>query len=498
MNILNEPDLKMPHTADIGGEEDTKQMARTVISAFDGMLQAEKELGVVGPLINFTATFSYAVCSNCGKFAGKPALGQIWRLHDAMHHPEEYGYSPQNNITAAYEARFVHSFNTQNPATDLQHQFLDDYYATFPSTPVYIGEYHRVPGNQTEDLDTILGLAEQSPLFLGISFFEYQVAYWKTGSEMDFGMFGLGDFVLAEMPYFSKTYSIYCLAPMDSPASGMSMPDAVAKVFGGSPVDTTHLCQVNPLAVPLTQEGFETVAAQKSDSQMVRFIENTIHHMGGTVSSDGLSSLATLATAYATSGSSESNGGFAQLAGFLGGKPAKPAWVSFDDKAECVANRNVGPTVIGAAIGWTCSRATTFSCGDVPSYCSNNTYRIADFVFSRYYKELGASANPLTDCDFGGAAMFASSKLYDTWTGSAQCVSGGTTFTTTKRASTSTYTGSSSTVTTTTATTTTFTGSSTRTAKVSMNKDFLTSSATGACLLHIGVFLGLALLMLTH
>lgn len=29
-------------------------------------------------------------------------------------------------------------------------------------------------------------------LFLGISFFQYQVAYWKGGTEMDFGIFGLG------------------------------------------------------------------------------------------------------------------------------------------------------------------------------------------------------------------------------------------------------------------------------------------------------------------
>mmetsp|Transcript_67970 Transcript_67970/g.195108 ORF Transcript_67970/g.195108 Transcript_67970/m.195108 type:complete len:316 (-) Transcript_67970:116-1063(-) len=313
---------------------------------------------------------------------------------------------------------------------------------------------------------------------------------------MNFGMFGLGSFVLAEMPYFSKTYSIYCLAPEASPMSGMSMPDAVSKTYGGAPVDTTHLCQANPLAVPLNQEGFETVAAQKGEQRMASFIERTINHMGGTVSPDAQQNLFSLAAEYLDASPDD---GFATLAGYLGGKPA---WASFDAAAECVANRNVGPTIIGAAIGWTCSRATTFRCGDVPSYCSNNTYRIADFVFSRYYKELGASANPLTDCDFSGAAMFASSKLYDTWTGSAQCVSGGTTFTTTKRASTSTYTGSSSTVTTTTATTTTFTGSSTSAVgnadiEVSTSKDFLTSSATGACLLHIRVFIGVALLMLT-
>mmetsp|Transcript_67971 Transcript_67971/g.195114 ORF Transcript_67971/g.195114 Transcript_67971/m.195114 type:complete len:324 (-) Transcript_67971:41-1012(-) len=266
---------------------------------------------------------------------------------------------------------------------------------------------------------------------------------------MNFGMFGLGSFVLAEMPYFSKTYSIYCLAPEASPMSGMSMPDAVSKTYGGAPVDTTHLCQANPLAVPLNQEGFETVAAQKGEQRMASFIERTINHMGGTVSPDAQQNLFSLAAEYLDASPDD---GFATLAGYLGGKPA---WASFDAAAECVANRNVGPTIIGAAIGWTCSRATTFRCGDVPSYCSNNTYRIADFVFSRYYKELGAAANPIIDCDFGGAAFFASTKIYDTWTGSSQCVAGGTTFTTTRGASTSTWMAPSR-----TATTSTFTGTS--------------------------------------
>merc|ERR1719210_2165847 len=219
MNIINEPDLKMPASATTGGIAEVMQMCRSIISSFDAMLDAEEDAGVIGPLINFTATFSYAMCFGCEWFSGHPALGQIAQLDDAMRNPAKYGYSPKNNITAAYAARFTHSFNTQNPATDIQHQFLDDYAAFFPTTPVYIGEYHRIAGNQTEDLETILELAERNPLFLGISFFEYQVAYWKTGSEMDFGMFGLGDYKIASMQYFSKTYDVWCVVPQESPAS---------------------------------------------------------------------------------------------------------------------------------------------------------------------------------------------------------------------------------------------------------------------------------------
>jgi len=421
MNILNEPDLKMPSSATNGGPEGPKQMARSLISAFDAMLEAEKEAGVTGPLINFTATFSYAICAACGGFSGKPALGQMWVLDDAMHNPEKYGYTPINDISAAYEARFIHSFNTQNPATDLQHQFLDDYSAHFPTTPVYIGEYHRVHANQTEDLDMILSLAEVNPLFFGISFFQYQVAYWKMGSEQDFGMLGLGDFEVASMPYFGQTFSIYCLAPQDSPLSGMSMPNAVAAVYGGSAIDTSTLCLANPEGVALDESGYLTVLSQNSSSQMSLFVERVVNHMGATVPKSRSKQLNDLAESIVDGSVSKgSNYSMAELATYLG---SKPDWVEFDSQAKCVANRNVAPHVIGSAIGWVCSHAKTFSCDGVFLQCQGSTYKTADFVFSRYYDEVG-SDNPLVDCDFSGAAIYASAQLYEGWSGSAHCVSG--------------------------------------------------------------------------
>merc|ERR1711972_633684 len=208
-------------------------------------LDAEHDLGVRGPLCNFTATFSYAICAACRKFKTSPALGQMAELHDAMHHPEKYGYTPKHNITEAYLSRWMHSFNTQNPATDLQHQFLDGYSAAFPTTPVYIGEYHRVNANQTEDLNNIFNIVGKNPLFLGISFFEFTVSYYKTGSEMDFGMMGYGKQSVRSMDYFGHEYPVRCLAPesdvIDGVASSQSIAEAVARVYGGH-VDRSLLC----------------------------------------------------------------------------------------------------------------------------------------------------------------------------------------------------------------------------------------------------------------
>jgi len=416
MNILNEPDLKMPPTATTGGPEGPIKMCRAIISAFDAMLEAEKEAGVTGPLINFTATFSYAICAPCTRFSGSPALGQMAQLDDAMRNPESYGYTPRNDITAAYKARWVHSFNTQNPATDLQHQFLDDYVAAFPRTPVYIGEYHRVGANQTEDLGMVLELAARNDLFLGIAFFQFQVAYWKTGSEMDFGMFALADDTVTSMHYFGKTYEVYCLEPVMDQAAGTPMPDAIASVYGGQGLDAATLCLPNPLGVPLDQDGYATIAALESWPRMASFARRAVEHLGATVVDDsGLESFARGHTAAAGSD-------FASMMAELG---ARPAWAEFDPAAKCVADRSATPATVGSAIGWTCSRATSFNCSEIPALCQRLTYTTADYVFSRYYEELGAGADPLQGCSFSGAAMLAARALYSQWTDCPECVVGG-------------------------------------------------------------------------
>merc|ERR1719277_2488589 len=283
MNIINEPDLKMPSTATFGSREELYQMCRAIISAFDGMLEAEREAGVTGALINFTATFSFAMCISCELSQDKPALAQMAQLDDAMRHPRKYGYTPRNDITTAYLERFTHSFNTQVAASDVEPLFLNAYAVSFPSMPVYIAEYHQPGANQTQDLDLILQIAERSDLLLGISFFQFQVAYWKTGSEMEFGMFGLGDYVVASMPYFGKSYDIFCLELEQSPASGRTISEALSQAYGGPGINAATLCSANPRGVSLDQVGYEQIASQNSVAQMALFVQRALNHMGASV-----------------------------------------------------------------------------------------------------------------------------------------------------------------------------------------------------------------------
>ena len=59
-------------------------LAKAIVSSFDAVLDAEKDARVVGTVINFTTTFSYAICTACPNNEGLPALGQMLLIEDAM------------------------------------------------------------------------------------------------------------------------------------------------------------------------------------------------------------------------------------------------------------------------------------------------------------------------------------------------------------------------------------------------------------------------------
>lgn len=235
--VINEPDLKAP------GIATPRDFCKTIISALDGMLDAEKEVGVTRNLVSFTATFSFAICTQCSDFRDKPGLGQMAELRRAMRNPESYGYRARNDLWKVYQTRFENSFNTANPAKDLRPMFLDAYEQAFEPS-VFIGEYHKpqLKGHDlTDDLEEALDVAASSSKLLGINFFEYQVAQWKGGLEEDFGLFRLGNRQLGEVilgnpRQGSKTFTIWCLNAVGEE------PKAVATAYQGSGVPASMLC----------------------------------------------------------------------------------------------------------------------------------------------------------------------------------------------------------------------------------------------------------------
>ncbi|CAE7864762.1 UVR8, partial [Symbiodinium microadriaticum] len=96
-----------------------------------------------------------------------------------------------------------------------------------------------------------------SPLLSGVSFFEFHVRYDKGGSEMDFGIFQLGDYPVAEFDYFGDEFQAWCLVP--AAKGDGELPRAVASAYGGS-ADFSQLCIPDPRKVTLTSHGYRSIA----------------------------------------------------------------------------------------------------------------------------------------------------------------------------------------------------------------------------------------------
>lgn len=209
VNIMNEPDLKFT-----GGPS---EYCKVLVSAFDAILDAEREARAWGQAPNFTVTFSFGVCPQCSQWGTKPALGQLVDFRRAVKDPASVGYTARNDLWYAYTKRFTNSVNTCNPYSDIRPMFLDDYDGAFQGTPVFLGEYHSPKfADLVRDLAGILELAaDPLTLLMGISFFEFQTRYDKGGEEMSFGMFGLDSArPLADTTILSSKVTSYCLTPV--------------------------------------------------------------------------------------------------------------------------------------------------------------------------------------------------------------------------------------------------------------------------------------------
>lgn len=405
--VINEPDLKIP------GISQPSKFCRAIISAIDGMIDAEKEVGVKSNFVNFTATFSFGICTAC-EGSRKPALGQMIHLHLAMTQPEEVGYKAQNDLAEVYRTRFTNSFNTNNPATDMKPLFLNDYEEHFKSTPVFIGEYHSTHVSTKKDIEEVMDVVKNSSL-VGISFFEFQVRYDKGGSEMDFGMFGLGQQKITTMDFFGVEFPVWCLMKMqDKKSPGETVVDGLASAFQGAGISDEELCVIDPEKVPLSEDGYQSIRSLKKIDKMAAFVSRVVQHLGGVVSDQ--KQLQDFAQKYMTTEAkvyvrrlSQLDASFTSMVSELS---QHPSWVDWDANAACIADRASDEGSIGEAVGYVCGELTSFNCTDLPSFCSEDLWMKADYVLSLFYLRQVTSGQPLRDCNFNGAAMFAPSKVY--------------------------------------------------------------------------------------
>eukprot|EP00933_Yihiella_yeosuensis_P033607 TRINITY_DN27276_c0_g1_i1.p1 TRINITY_DN27276_c0_g1~~TRINITY_DN27276_c0_g1_i1.p1 ORF type:complete len:747 (+),score=124.94 TRINITY_DN27276_c0_g1_i1:153-2393(+) len=415
--VMNEPDLKMGvKAAQASTEHNPMQFALAMISAVDGMLEAEKEANVTGELVNFTVTFSFTSCTECKAPAAvtSPAMSQMLVLKEAFMNPQEFNYAPVNDLKAFYSTRFLNSFNTQNDVNSVKKLFISTYPTNFPSTPYFIEEYHDPNSvDISKDIAEMrsISLLYSGTLFLGFSFFEFQKRSDKLKlNEERFGMFELGKYRITTVTLGKQQYPVWCLNSVGS------TPQAVAKAFVGGGVPTTIGCGPDPATLPLTQEGYSTVCGMKDGNKAKIFLHRVISHLGGVeVFQDPLREKA---ATMCTSSPKFDEGPQSLVATLVWTRDhswqIQNQWISWEASPSCVSQRGTADVnVVGRKVEDLCQRVK-MDCANVPKECSQNPWSMADYVFSFYYAEKKlrdpAKTDPMKDCYLGGAATLGKGK----------------------------------------------------------------------------------------
>ena len=243
MNLINEVDAMVP-TSEAG--------VKRIISAADGLLAAEKAAHITGS-VNLTSCFTTALAQGLGGGPESP-----WTIYHGfvsmeawMKDPSLVEYTPRSGSVAdlvrAIDQRWIHCVNAQIPWEYGIKGMLADSYAPFLPRPWFIGEmgFNGAHGSDIEaELEAMNTYATEGKGFLGSFFFQFQTAYFKgQGSELNFGMFGLGATQVGTTGELrGKAYPVHCLTSrewaFEQPNSGCKdecdhRAQAVAKAFGG-------------------------------------------------------------------------------------------------------------------------------------------------------------------------------------------------------------------------------------------------------------------------
>merc|ERR1712137_627145 len=237
--LMNEPDLVHPTSGAEG-------RIKLVLSALDGFLAAEKEAGIKPGRTRLTATWSFAMQQGLN---GKVTMAGTWGFQDTatgVSNPAIVNYTSRCNqaeLKQAFDSRWVHGVNTQAP-WDFVDAVIGGDEPNFAPVPWFVGEYgaNGQPFSTIKrDLENIERKAKTNDMFLGAAFFQFQTAYFKGGSEMNFGLFRLGDRQVGETGDICdkgmgcQKFPVHCLTTQrDSlPSFVQGRAEAVAAAWGG-------------------------------------------------------------------------------------------------------------------------------------------------------------------------------------------------------------------------------------------------------------------------
>jgi hypothetical protein len=217
------------------------------------VLAAEREAKVKPGRVRLSIAWSNAPGTSLDKTVEGFAVWAFQDIQAGVKDPSLAEYkprTPQVEMEEAFKMRWVHGINVQTPGIL---GYMKEHYTGFGTTPWYIGEYG-ANGLSKDAIEAELremDSAGRDPTdpFMGMAFFQFQAAYFKGGSEENFGLFRLGDRILGETGDICdkgmgcKRWEVYCLTTDrgELPEYVEWRADAVAEVWGGR-VSSSHLC----------------------------------------------------------------------------------------------------------------------------------------------------------------------------------------------------------------------------------------------------------------
>jgi hypothetical protein len=261
VNMINEVD------AIVNFEAAEKQVKR-IISSVDGLLYAEKMFGVNGT-VNLTSCFTTALATPLGGGAATIYHGfssvEAWIKNTSLvdYTPRSVGSS--QDLAEEIDRRWIHCMNAQMPWKNGLDGMVANQYEQFMPRPWIVGEMGWNGGHHDaieQEVQMMNNFSKQEKGFLGSFVFQFQTAYEKTGSELNFGLFGLGEKDLdITADVGGKSYPVQCLTSklyafeQNSSACKSDCDhraQAVAKAFGGKLLGDGLCLDATPVA-PSTQ-----------------------------------------------------------------------------------------------------------------------------------------------------------------------------------------------------------------------------------------------------
>lgn len=256
--------INMINEVDAMGVDPPAQVKR-IISAVDGLLDAEQAAGISTP-VNMTSCFTTAIAAPLGGgdatvYHGFSSM-EAWLKDNTL-----VQYTPKKrsiaDLASAINSRWIHCVNAQIPWNNGLKGMIADHYDSFLPRPWIIGEMGYNGAHQdviTSELQEMETYAEGGHGFAGSFFFQFQTAYFKIGPELNFGIFGLGENVIGKTGTVGgRTWDVHCLTTRiwafeqswsQCKAECDHRADAVAKAWGGSISGNGVCADAAPIAPP--------------------------------------------------------------------------------------------------------------------------------------------------------------------------------------------------------------------------------------------------------